>query len=48
MFLDRSLVSKEHENKLTMSSKGFFISCSPKIVVGLLLGMFYPIVYELD
>jgi hypothetical protein len=42
------ILSKEHGNELAVSCKGFFMSCSPRIDVRLLLGTFYPAVLELD
>jgi hypothetical protein len=42
------ILSKEHGNKLAVSCKEFFMSCSPMVAVRLLLGMLYPAVLELD
>jgi hypothetical protein len=41
------ILSKERGNELAVSYKGFFMSCSPRIAVKLLLGTFYPTVLEL-
>jgi hypothetical protein len=42
------ILSKERGNELIVSCKGFFMSCSPRIFIRLILGTFYPIVLELD
>jgi hypothetical protein len=42
------ILSKERGNQLAVSCKGFFMFCSPRIVVRLLLGTFYPAVLKLD